>query len=380
MHRRLGAVLLPFAALAWSACAPTVLDSESTASDTKASSARELLISSPPTTMPCPEAHALNASNAVWLAWLAANSYAHLEALAPALESLGFGQVGDGAAWVADYQRLEQARDAGDPAVAQLEADLIRTVHYDRMIDFFSGGAVLSSDGVQLFSKGTTQVTWAQHRTLPIVVIAFRGTEVDEKADLFTDANLLKTTGPLGGRVHEGFTRAVTQVARLLEKRLQALPQGTLVYLTGHSLGGALATEFAAREFATHPDGSAYALRGIYEFGSPRVGNSDYVSAFNKAAAARGVQVFRFEHQNDAIATLPPAWLGYEHVGAPVELRADTVLHAPDAAPDGSTTDDHPVLLYYGKLTRLLTQQPAYPFIAQGDFAGLTLPDLYACR
>lgn len=91
------------------------------------------------------------------------------------------------------------------------------------------------------------------------------------------------------------------------------------VYVTGHSLGGALATIFAADVAANHPP-----LRSrmcVYSFGSPRVGDEAFARAFDRSVP----RSFRCRNKLDLVPRLPlwsPAFR-YKHVGREVVLRRE---------------------------------------------------------
>jgi hypothetical protein len=70
---------------------------------------------------------------------------------------------------------------------------------------------------------------------------------------------------------------------------------------TGHSLGAALATLLA----------SLKAPSSLYTIGSPRVGDHDFVASLGT------VDSFRYVDCCDAVTQLPPAFLGYAHLGDP---------------------------------------------------------------
>lgn len=75
--------------------------------------------------------------------------------------------------------------------------------------------------------------------------------------------------------------------------------------MTGHSIGGAVATLAAAELRST-------GLKvDTYTFGSPRVGNTAFAS-FVTGTGQQGTN-FRMTHENDPVPQLPPTWIGYQH-------------------------------------------------------------------
>ena len=72
------------------------------------------------------------------------------------------------------------------------------------------------------------------------------------------------------------------------------------VFITGHSLGAALATLVAGR--LNNPDVV------LYTYGSPRAGNGTW----NKC---QKFTHYRFRNNNDLVTRIPPAWLGFRHNG-----------------------------------------------------------------
>ena len=80
------------------------------------------------------------------------------------------------------------------------------------------------------------------------------------------------------------------------------------VRVTGHSLGGALAT-IAAMDI--HDNLGIENVHTI-TFASPRVGNHDFAQQWNDRLAESSM---RFVHENDIVPHIPFPQLGYEHVG-----------------------------------------------------------------
>ncbi|XP_020872701.1 uncharacterized protein LOC9304431 isoform X3 [Arabidopsis lyrata subsp. lyrata] len=175
------------------------------------------------------------------------------------------------------------------------------------------------------------------------VVIAFRGTEQTKWKDLQTDLMLVPTgLNPerIGGdfkqevQVHSGFLSAYDSV-RIRIISLLKMAIGYIddvaecedkwhVYVTGHSLGGALAT-LLALELSS----SQLAKRGaitvtMYNFGSPRVGNKQFAEIYNQKVK----DSWRVVNHRDIIPTVPRL-MGYCHVAHPVYLSAGDVVSPP---------------------------------------------------
>lgn len=142
------------------------------------------------------------------------------------------------------------------------------------------------------------------------IVVAFRGTETRPGdnlrdiqhiiADIKTDCDVLLVETPdHHGKVHEGFHAALEEVWEELCAYLSCIHQASqTVWITGHSLGAALATLAADRYKQVH---------GVYTFGSPRVGNTTFARQFQ-------VKTFRIVNKSDVVSTVPPPGF-YEHVG-----------------------------------------------------------------
>jgi len=131
-------------------------------------------------------------------------------------------------------------------------------------------------------------------------VAAFRGTQ--DLRNWLTDLDCAYTR--LGNmRVHRGFYEALESVRTDLEAGIQATHYQRL-WLTGHSLGGALAM-LCARAWKG-------AVEGVYTFGQPRVGDAAFCALYDSALKSR---TFRVIHADDIVARVP--WLlgAYRHAG-----------------------------------------------------------------
>ena len=141
-----------------------------------------------------------------------------------------------------------------------------------------------------------------------MLILAFRGTE-QKLEDWMTDAKMKLTDGP-GGKVHRGFHRALKNVWQDIRKALDEFRgKGQSIWITGHSLGAALATLAAA---TLGDDKEDIPVNGIYTFGQPRVGDRTFARNYNQDF---GEIAFRFVNNNDVVTRVPPRTFGYRHVG-----------------------------------------------------------------
>lgn len=167
-------------------------------------------------------------------------------------------------------------------------------------------------------------------KTDDYIVVAFRGSqEIKDwqtnfstrlkKFALTTQMEALEEDiTPPRGQVHRGFQSAWDSVERSIVRQIQQWNEGRTVQfpllLTGHSLGGALATVAAASLVKRK-----FPIQGLYTFGQPRVGDWIFASEINMALKGR---VFRFVNNNDIVPHIPPPYLPwnpfrlYVHLGA----------------------------------------------------------------
>lgn len=165
----------------------------------------------------------------------------------------------------------------------------------------------------RLFSVDNTQAwlgTDADH-----VVVAFRGTESPTSLDglkdiLLTDAlNLLVVpegrlghdlaAAGVGARFHKGFVDAIAEIWPPLSAAIEAESKASdrPLWLTGHSLGGALALLAAwllKRKFIP--------VEEVCTFGAPMIGNRAACEAFNREFAGR---IHRYVNGRDPVPKLP---------------------------------------------------------------------------
>jgi hypothetical protein len=141
-----------------------------------------------------------------------------------------------------------------------------------------------------------------------LIVIVFRGTE--DELDWLTNVRAKFVALQGGTRVHTGFFQAYWPIRDALFAAVEQLvkKKPRPVYVTGHSLGGALAT-MATAELANHQDaGIRDSIAACYTFGSPRAGDSSFDQYVK-------VPLYRVTNGVDMVPAVPPAVLGYRHVG-----------------------------------------------------------------
>ena len=139
-----------------------------------------------------------------------------------------------------------------------------------------------------------------------LIVLVFRGSQ--QLKDWQTNFNLQlipfklqvsQATASPAGKVHRGFFEAWASVELdVVEQLQQWRTPDTKLFVTGHSLGGALAALAAVSLQAQglHVD-------GLYTFGQPRVGDWEFVNKLNSGLRYRS---FRFVNNNDAVPLIPP--------------------------------------------------------------------------
>ena len=147
-------------------------------------------------------------------------------------------------------------------------------------------------------------------------VIVFRGTL--GLKDVISDANVLPIGWRFGGNVHGGFKAAFDAAWGEVGDRL--LNMNLPFFLTGHSLGAALAT-LAASTCLHDPALANCPLAGLYTLGSPRVGDGEF------GATTKGLFHCRIVNEKDIVATLPPKshvkGFTFQHTGQMHRIGSD---------------------------------------------------------
>jgi len=162
-----------------------------------------------------------------------------------------------------------------------------------------------------------------------VAVIAFRGTDPGEVSDWL--ANLHDTSVQTAhGRVHAGFYGAYEslrpQILTICEEC--SIPTSRL-WITGHSLGGALAVVCAL----DLSDDERIGISGVMTFGQPKIAKGDAAEYLESRFAHRYAY---FVNHADVVPRVPP---GYKHCGSLVWFtdngirrtsKINVVFQAPD--------------------------------------------------
>jgi hypothetical protein len=235
---------------------------------------------------------------------------------------------------------IEDAK--GDPRNARtlaLAADLVYFAQ-DKCAEAFRTQLGLEA---RLLSSGNTQACVATNDDH--IVVAFRGTEAPTGLEglkdwLLTNAvNLLiQPEGDLGtdfaaagvgARWHQGFMRALGEIwdsvfaAVDAERKKSDRP----IWLTGHSLGGALAL-LAGWRFKR----KFVPIHQIYTFGAPMVGNELAAKTIDLEFADK---IFRYVNTQDPIPKLPTVSLLANQYG---HCQKEIVLGVAAAASEAATS------------------------------------------
>lgn len=173
--------------------------------------------------------------------------------------------------------------------------------------------------------------------------------EDDKKAK---ENDILRTHHWRRSKIHKGFAVAYSAVAsRLLIvlKRLQD-ERHRPVFITGHSLGGALATicslDLYLRLNLHHKE------IFVSTFGAPRVGNKNFQMIYNDCVPIH----WRIVVGPDVVAKLPK--MGYKHVGKKVLITVDGDLFIdPNSLELNIWSGDVASILYHRKASYLLAMR-----------------------
>ncbi|MCP4407219.1 MAG: lipase family protein [Gammaproteobacteria bacterium] len=207
----------------------------------------------------------------------------------------------------------------------------------------FTGESLSSGEEIPIAFVAT-----AQDR----IYVAFRGTQtISEWINNIRFKQVDYIFVADGGQTHQGFTEIYRTIREpIVETIKNLLVSGSYsrLYITGHSLGGALAV-LAAPELRERTTMEP----AMYNFGGPRVGDPDFQQRYGELVT----HSWRTVNTNDPVPALPPetVWipvegsdlqrLSYTHVSTENEITFGSPIEGPSDI--GIISANHSMCNYY---------------------------------
>lgn len=157
---------------------------------------------------------------------------------------------------------------------------------------------------IHAYKRGPAECAVIDHENY--IVIAFAGT--NEGRDWLSNLDMFAVQR-YGDRMHKGFSDCFERLKEDITLSLNTLANTDPrpIYITGHSLGGAIAVCCAAYfNYLDKP------FHGLYTFGAPRCLERETAIRFDVLSGRRA---FRFQNSLDVVTRIPARIAGYSHVG-----------------------------------------------------------------
>lgn len=186
------------------------------------------------------------------------------------------------------------------------------------------------------------------------IIVAFRGTksDLDWLADFKIDQELFPY-GMNSGSVHSGFLSIYQSCREELLTIIKEKAKTKKIFITGHSLGGSLAT-LLGYELAI----SDICNPNIYTFGAPKVGNKAFKERYDKSVR----QSVRFANIYDVVPLSPPFKVEVKPLN--ISLEYVQVQHPITFALNkGSITKSHQLATYIEGVNKMKLQYDYTPTI-----------------
>lgn len=212
-----------------------------------------------------------------------------------------------------------------------------------------------------------------------LVLVVFRGTEgLTGWKDWITNGKHLMLDCPQDWgavKAHKGFYNALSTIYQGVRSEVRSRrTNNQKVFLTGHSLGGALATLCAYRFQKV----GGVPVSGVYVFGSPRVGDIGFANEYNdllKAKTFRWVKNLDFASKLPVSAGPPLPTTMYHHVGQLnfISQKGNITMDHVDFNPGvGHSANDHDmrnyVITMFSRLSADRRQTDTNPdYLVRGD-------------
>ena len=158
------------------------------------------------------------------------------------------------------------------------------------------------------------QVVVSVSETKKRISVVFRGSE--SVKDWYYDLYIFKQQLDTGAKVHKGFYTQLVKngnygkLTKIIKEQLN-IHNDYSIYVSGHSLGGALCTLFGyllAHEIENHVT--------VISFASPRVGDTVWKNTFTNKTNLKHIRVTNYHD----IVTAAPI-INYKHVGHVIHLK-----------------------------------------------------------
>lgn len=183
----------------------------------------------------------------------------------------------------------------------------------------FEMWAIDECDGADIIPRRATQIgiTYSPSR----IVIAARGSSQwgDWGENLLALPWRYRALFPVG-RIHLGFQIQMRRIAaefRRTMAKLRAKYPNAKVYVTGHSLGGALCPMLLRLL-----DLDNVPVEAVYTFESPRIGDAGFAGFYDGLYGDRTFRIVAVRAGcTDIVTRMPPSVLGWRHIGRPVMIR-----------------------------------------------------------
>jgi Lipase (class 3) len=193
-----------------------------------------------------------------------------------------------------------------------------------------------------------------------VAILSYRGTEPANSINWLTDADVVPERMGYGfgdpcATVHAGFYRNVRATRHevmwalkracnggSVRRPLPDEPDGArpakpaakleALYITGHSLGGAMAALMGVmlkheRKYRSPDDNIAELLKAVYTFGQPMIGDTSFAKACQRNLFLRE-KVIRYVYDSDVVPHLPPRTAGsFRHFGREWAYRIPHLRH-----------------------------------------------------
>ena len=191
-----------------------------------------------------------------------------------------------------------------DRAIFLAEAS---SIAYDEPADIDAWAHLQGFTDPRHINRSNVQAFWAVEGD--VALLSFRGTK--NTAHWLRDARFIPWGHPWG-LAHLGFVDGIKDIHDELGLFLNAASGVNHIWVTGHSLGGALAV-LAAAWIKINGGGRP---SSVYTYGQPRVGatqlfGTDFADRFSIELPGR---LHRFVNQSDIVTRVPPAPL-FRHFG-----------------------------------------------------------------